>query len=359
MKLNFLKHTSILLFSLFLINSPFNNTYAQKQNKSPVNVQIVPDEAEAVLAILAKKSSGEEITDADWQKLFNSEGYTRLKKREEFYKHSYTEDNFKTFVLSASLFAKRDELAETLKQWVKADVEASAQKALYYLPAHAKIKAKIYPVIKPGKNSFVFEMKSDPAIFLYINPAESKDKFENTLAHELHHIGYAVSCEAEHSTEIAALPARTQKVVEWIGAFGEGFAMLAAAGGPYTHPHKYSSSEDHSRWDRDVDNFNENLLSVDKFFNAILDGTLAEKDIDSVGMEFMGIQGPWYTVGWKMAVLIEKTFGRQKLIECISDQRELLPTYNEAVIISNNVNHNALPMWSDKILNAIRNQKTK
>jgi hypothetical protein len=328
--------------------------HAQNKTNSPINVQIVPDEAEAVLAILSKKASGDAITDADWQKLFSTEGFVRLKKREESFKHAYTEDSFKTFVLSASLFARRDELAETLGQWIKADVDASAQKALYYLPAGARIKAKIYPVIKPGKNSFVFETATNPAIFLYVNPAESKDQFENTLAHELHHIGYAGSCATERSAELAKLPQRSQLVLNWVGAFGEGFAMLAAAGGPYTHPHKYSSSEDHSRWDKDVANFNENLKSVEKFFLAILDSTIADKDIDSVGMDFMGVQGPWYTVGWKMAVTIEKTFGKQKLIDCICDQRELLSTYNEAVIIGNNLNHEKLPMWSDKLINAIK-----
>jgi hypothetical protein len=359
MKQKKFKHPSIIFLCLIFLSALSMETQAQNKDNSSVNVQIVSDEAEAVVAILEKKASNEAITDADWKKLFSSEGFTRLKNREVSFKHQYTEENFKTFVLSASLFAKRDELASTLEQWIKADVDGAAQKALYYLPAGAKIKAKIYPVIKPGKNSFVFETKTDPAIFLYVNPAESKDKFENTLAHELHHIGYAASCDDKNSAEFAALPQRTQRVVEWVGAFGEGFAMLAAAGGPYTHPHKYSSNEDHARWDSDITNFDANLKSVDKFFIAILDGTIADKDIDSVGMEFMGIQGPWYTVGYKMSVLIEKTFGKQRLIDCMSDIRELLPTYNEAVIISNNLNHNRLPMWSDSVINAIQNHKAK
>src|ERR1051325_4839881 len=46
---------------------------------------------------------------------------------------------------------------------------------------------------------------------------------------------------------------------------------------------------------------------------------------------FFGIQGPWYTVGWKMSVLIEKSYGRSKLIECFCDQRKLFSTYNQAV----------------------------
>jgi hypothetical protein len=45
---------------------------------------------------------------------------------------------------------------------------------------------------------------------------------------------------------------------------------------------------------------------------------------------FFGTQGPWHTVGWKMAVTIEVVYGRTRLIDCMCDQRRLLSTYNEA-----------------------------
>lgn len=43
---------------------------------------LVTDEAEAVLAILAKRKTNEPVTEADWQRVFQSEGYVRLKQRE-------------------------------------------------------------------------------------------------------------------------------------------------------------------------------------------------------------------------------------------------------------------------------------
>lgn len=66
------------------------------------------------------------------------------------------------------------------------------------------------------------------------------------------------------------------------------------------------------------------------------------------------IQGPWYTVGWKMSVVIEKTFGRAKLIECFCDQRKLLPTYNEAAAKHNSSSPKPLPLWSGSIVDALR-----
>jgi hypothetical protein len=44
-------------------------------------VRLVNDEAEAVLSILAKHAAQQPITEADWQRVFASEGYVRLKQR--------------------------------------------------------------------------------------------------------------------------------------------------------------------------------------------------------------------------------------------------------------------------------------
>src|SRR5260370_40507547 len=98
-----------------------------------------------------------------------------------------------------------------------------------YLPGADLIRAKIYPEIKPSHNSFVFDVDTDPAIFLYIDPEVSQEKFENTLAHELHHIGFGGSCPSKPvKDETAKLPQAAQVTLKWIGAFGEGFARLAA-----------------------------------------------------------------------------------------------------------------------------------
>ena len=45
-------------------------------------------------------------------------------------------------------------------------------------------------------------------------------------------------------------------------------------------------------------------------------------------MSFFGNPGPWYTVGWRMTVTIERRYGRPRLIDCIAEDRLLLPTYN-------------------------------
>ena len=69
---------------------------------------------------------------------------------------------------------------------------------------------------------------------------------------------------------------------------------------------------------------------------------------------FFGIQGPWYTVGWKMSVVIEKEFGRAKLIECFCDQRKLLATYNEAAGKYNSGSTKPVALWSKSLVDALQ-----
>lgn len=347
------------LLALFLVGASIIQPAAlagdvDAQAAPPVDVRVVTDEADAALAILAKKKSGQPITEADWQRLFSSEAYVRLKKREAAMRRPFENPEFKAFMLSDKLADRAQALQATLERWKRADSSEAAQRALAYLPAGARIKAKIYPMIKPQENSFVFEVNTDPAIFLYLDPAVTREQFENTLAHELHHIGFGGSCPSKQTREeISKLPQNTQGVIRWIGAFGEGFAMLAAAGGPEVHPHTASNPEDRARWDRDVANFNDDLKKVESFFSDVLAGKLSTEDEQKTAYSFFGIQGPWYTVGWMMAITIEKTYGRARLIECMCDQRQLLATFNKAVAGSTGSTAMPLSTWSQALIQAI------
>ena len=117
----------------------------------------------------------------------------------------------------------------------------------------------------------------------------------------------------------------------WTGAFGEGFAMLAAAGGPDVHPHRDSTPEDRARWDRDVTRFDEDLARVQDFLRRVVSGELDEAGAQRAGMEFFGVQGPWYTVGWTMAVAVERCFGRADLVRAMRRPWTVLARFNEAV----------------------------
>ncbi len=347
----FLRLRTLTFF--FLLPSLLPLAAQDAKPAAPVNrIQLTlnTDEAEAVLAILDKSAAGSSIADSDWQRLFSTEPYVRLKKREAFMHRDFTDEDFKKFVLSPEFAAKASSLRHTLDAWRKADLDASAQRALAYLPEQAHIKAKIFPVIKPKPNSFVFATTTDPTIFLYLDPEESAAKFENTVAHELHHIGLA-SVDSQIAAKEKDMPPNVRPAVDWMSAFGEGFAMLAAAGGPDVDPQAASSPEEHARWERDMANFNQDLTTLQQFFLDVIDQTIKGKDeIDKKAFTFFGEQGPWYTVGYKMAVVIEKRYGRARLIACMLDPRELLATYNRAATEANAGSAEKLALWSPELM---------
>lgn len=54
-------------------------------------------------------------------------------------------------------------------------------------------------------------------------------------------------------------------------------------------------------------NFNRDLGTLEAFFWDVILRRLATPDtVQQVASTFFGVQGPWYTVGWKMAVVIER-----------------------------------------------------
>lgn len=222
-------------------------------------------------------------------------------------------------------------LRATLDDWARADLRAARALALAYLPAGAALRATVYLMLKPRPNSFVMAVGTDSAaIVLHLDPSVSRAKWENTVAHELHHIGYAGACP-----DSAAPPpadASLGEALRWMSAFGEGVAVLAAAGGPERHPHAASDSAERARWERDLRNVPADLPRLEQFLLEVADGRLVDPDsIRRAGMSFFGdAQGPWYTVGYTMARAVERRLGRARLVASLCDPRRLLGAYQTA-----------------------------
>jgi hypothetical protein len=324
-----------------------------------IQLTLDTSEADQVLAILALRTQGQAVPDSEWQKLFATAPYQRLKQREGAMAQkqhdptlAFSDDDFKRFVLSEDLLHNAPLLLTTLDRWKKAEIQSDAQRILGYLPAEATLRAKVYPVIKPRSNSFVWDLSTDPAIFLYLEPRLKPEKFRNNVAHELHHIGLG-SVGPVYSQKIAALPAPAHAAAEWMGAFGEGMAMLAAAGGPGVHPHATSVAKERARWEHDMGEFDNDLPTVNQFFLDVLKGELSKDAVQAKGASFYGVQGPWYTVGYKMCAMVEQRFGRQALIDAMLDPRCLLVLYNKAAE-QQAAGEPSLPLWSDEVLSGVQ-----
>lgn len=311
---------------------------------SPANIRIVTDEADAVLAILDARAAGRAIGEADWQRVFASEGYVRLKKREHAMGRAFEDEAFRRFAMSPELLAKRDALRAALDRMRRADLQAMAGRAFAYLPPGARIDATIYPVIKPRENSFVFE---NNAIFKYLED-EPLARFEETVSHELHHIGYGSTCRGDD----AGLTPTQKALHKWVGAFGEGFAVLAAAGGRRGHPYAAAAPDARAAWQSGTASYPAEFARVERFFLDIVDEQVAGEEIDKRAFEFFGLLGPWYTVGWKMAVTIEEELGREELIRAFCDSRTLLATYDRAAAAREARTGERLPRWDARVLAA-------
>lgn len=318
-----------------------------------VQLRLDTSEADAVLAILARQNAGQSVATGDWERLFATEPYQRLKRREADMHRDFTDDDFKKFVLSDATLKRSAELQRTLAEWKQADLNAAAQRVLAYLPAESVIRAKVFPVIKPQSNSFVFDTETDPTIFLYLDPAEGQARFEIIVAHELHHIGLSSNSKA-YDQAIASLPAGPRAAAEWMGAFGEGVAMLAAAGGPDIDPVATYTTELQAEWKRDMQNFNADLDRVQQFFLDASSGRLSSQDeVRGQAMKFFGSIGPWYSLGYRMAVLVEQRYGRAALIQCMLDFRKLPASYNRVAAEINARGKQHLALWSPELLKAV------
>ena len=193
-----------------------------------------------------------------------------------------------------------------------------------------------------------------PALFLAVTPDKTRPQLENTLVHELHHWGLASCCpEPAVRQRLDAASRPVQFAYEALTAFGEGLAMLAAAGGPNVHPHAVSNREDRERWDRELQSVDRDIKRLESFFLRILDGECAtEQELFQAAMEFFDVQGPWYTVGWTMAQAVETVRGRNVLIDCMYDLRRLLVAYNE-VVAERARGAETTAVWSDALIDRL------
>ena len=263
----------------------------------------------------------------------------------------FSDDDFQKFLVSPEAIARTAEWEQTLSSMEKANMSAVGEGVLQWLPPEAVIRARVFPEIKPKTNSFVWsDAHGEHAIFLYLEK-QTQAQFENTVSHECHHIGLS-SLDEMQKKKFAGLPENVKTAIEWAGAFGEGEAMLAAAGSTERHPHWEDDDMARARWDSDMTHLNQDVSALTQFFNDILDGKLQSDAIQEKAAPFFGRQGAFYTVGYEMAALVEKRFGRQVFLDCLLDPRQLLIRYNE-IAAQANKDGASLALWPEPMLRAM------
>jgi hypothetical protein len=199
----------------------------------------------------------------------------------------------------------------------------------------------------------VWATADERAIFLFLNPSLNTKQFENKVAHECHHIGLE-SLNVKQEAVRKNLSEPQQEAIRWLGGFGEGEAMLAAAGSPDVHPHAQDDGVARARRDSEMAHFDENLVAVQQFLLDILTGRIKEPDdIARKAEPFYGEQGAFYTVGYRMAAMVERRFGRKALTDAMIDPRKLFLLYNRAAAEEDQRQNQKMALWSPQLLSKL------
>jgi len=319
-----------------------------------VSLNLITDEVEILIEILKRKDNNKPINKEQWDELFNSIGFKMLARRETEMNEGIDKSEFKEFVMNKIASDKYNHYKKSLEKLKSMNSDEIIKITKDYLPKNTELDTDIIPVIKPQKNSFIHRINDKLVLFLYLEPDILKEKMENKLIHELHHIGLDYVYQ---NSDYSCLSKPAQKVIEWTNAFGEGFAMLAAAKGLENHPNKFDKDLK-SKWDENMGNFNKDFHKIQNFLLAILEGHFADdQKLYNRGFQLMtnnGGQGSWYTVGYQIAVIIEREAGREVLIECMKDLTKIYFQYNNLVEIYNKKRNEDLPKWNDKILTSLK-----
>ena len=340
---------SVLVISLLLLVA------CRLATAQEAHIRAVYDEADAALAIMDSLNAGEPVTGGQWSALWESEGYTRLLERQtSMGRVGGFGDKLAAWLQDPENYKRAAILRDAVDGYRHFEASSAGSRAGAYLPQGVVLEASFYPVIKHTANTFVFDLRGDPAIFVYVNPENSPLFVESLLTHELHHIGLAHCPEV---VDYKNLSDDQRWVTSMLTMFGEGVAVLATAGGPNTHPHFYSTPNEWAIWERDVVNVASDLARVESFFKSVIDGTFPKEERRQALFRFIVTpevpQGPAYTLGWKMASLVERRFGHSALLETMCDPRALLKLYNEAVKETLADGTPNLPAWSDEFIRAL------
>ena len=320
-----------------------------------VDVTLVTDEVDAALSIIRSAASGEAPSAGQWSALFGSHGYGHLKEREAAMGRAFTDSSFARFLTADSVAARLPAIERVVPELEHIQVAAAARTALAYLPPDTPLRARLYLEIKPHTNSFVFTgSDSMPSIFIYVKTDETAAQLNNTLAHELHHIGTTAACRHTPSADSAHTTPAERMLLEYLTAFGEGRAMLAAAGGPDIHPHATDADSIRARWDHDVAHAPADMADLSGFITDVIAGRIATADsVQRRGNSYFGVQGAWYTVGWLMASTVEREAGRDALIRTLCKPVEFLSQYNRAAQHWNVTRHTTLPLWPAPLIDTL------
>lgn len=327
-----------------------------------LQVRVDSTQAEAALDLLAARARGETVPASSWTRVFESEGYRRTLERELAIDErlgidrGYSNESFLVWAESDAALEGLAARKETLAAWADVDVDAAAARAKAYLPPDVRLVATVYPIVRRQLNSFVWDLPDNPAIFMAVGTDVSAEELELTLAHELHHVGLSGVCEKPES----AAGDRVAAARDWLSGFGEGLAVLAAGGGPDGNTHAVGQADLRTAWQERQNNVEADMRQLEAFLLDVAEGRTEGEDARRQGMAFVSAegvpQGAFYSLGWFMAVVVERHLGREAVVAATCDHGRLLTDYQRIATTHSGERYaeRPLPTWSERFLRVLR-----
>ena len=334
---------------------------SQASPGSTVEVRVDTAQAEVVLNLLAARARGEAVPTSSWARVLASEGYRRALERELAIDErlgidrGYSDESFLEWAESDAALEGLAARTRTLAAWADVDVDAAGARAMAYLPPDVRLVATVYPLVRSQLNSFVWDLPDDPAIFMAVGADMSAEELQLTLAHELHHVGLVGRCEESESAGDETVAAARG----WLSGFGEGLAVLAAAGGPDGDTHAVGQVDLRTAWQVRLDNVEADMRRLESFLLDVAEGRLEGEEARRQGMAFVSAegvpQGAFYSLGWFMAVAVERRLGREAVIAATCDHGRLLTDYQRvaATLSGERSAEEPLPAWSEGLLRVL------
>jgi len=202
-------------------------------------------------------------------------------------------------------------------------VERAMRKALEHLPAGADLDCTVYFLL--DGESGAYALAGDLAVDLLQVDFEGWLSLENSLAHELHHVGLE-----GFMPDIDRLPDPERQAVSLLGlCVVEGSALYLIHGyptGPGPSAKTRGCRADYLRYSSELDMW---MSRLERAMERALAGGFNAKSFEREVRAFLeGYMGAAYWVGARMVEAIAVELGRRAAVDILSSLQDFLPTYN-------------------------------
>ena len=261
-----------------------------------------------------------------------------------------TPENIKRYITSAEFKAQTAAFQFSLREWRNAHHQLIEHRLDEYLPPEGQLPLTVVAVLAPGFTHAEFDTNSaSPQVFVPLLPSMLHMQVETYVGEQAYLLASAITIKSLRP-HYDRMTGSVRLAVEYITEFRRGIALLAGIGGPGLHVCATCPRAERQQWDNDFVAFSADLRTLDKLLLAT---ALAETDLegqrsqlDSVGVV------PWQVVGYRMAVMIERHYGRKVVPNLLRDPRMLLELYNRAAVEDNAAGavDKPLPLWSPELM---------